>query len=137
MVFHNVFSLKVIKIGMLFVHKTFQTAIRLVKNAKASVYCTGYFLKPDQLEEFAKNGDAVPSSSNKPSSQMIADAFEQNKGIPSETEVSELAAQVVLHPDEVQMWLKHPATKCVSEQEGRRKEGSPKENGLLKRNCFE
>ena len=67
------------------------------------LYCTGYSLKSDQLEEFAKNGDAVPTSSNKPSSQIIADAFKQNKGISSETEVSELAAQVVLHPDEVQM----------------------------------
>ena len=37
MSFHNVFSLKIVKIGMLFVHKTLQTAIRLVKNAKASV----------------------------------------------------------------------------------------------------
>ena len=79
------------------------------------LYCTGYFLKPNQLEEFAKNGDAVPSSSNKSSSQIIADAFKQHKGIPSET------AQVVLHPDEVQVWLKHPATKCVSEQEEAKK----------------
>ena len=39
MSFHNVFSLKIVKvaIGMLFFHKSLQTAIRLVKNAKASV----------------------------------------------------------------------------------------------------
>ena len=70
MSFHNVFSLKIVKIGRLFVHKTLQTGMQRL------LYCTGYFLKPNQLEEFAKNGDAVPSSSNKPSSQIIADHFQ-------------------------------------------------------------
>ena len=56
--------------------------------------CKGFW------KELAKNGD-VPS--NKPPPQVIAGAFKQHKGIPSEAEASELQAQVLLHPDEVQM----------------------------------
>ena len=43
-------------------------------------FCMGHYLRPDQLEELAKNSDIVPS--NKPPSQVIADAFKQHKGIP-------------------------------------------------------
>ena len=59
--------------------------------------------KPDQLEELAKIGDVVPS--NKPPSQVIADAFKKHKEIPSEAELSDLTAKVFLHPDEVHVWL--------------------------------
>ena len=99
-------------------------------------FCTGHYLKPDQLVELAKNGDVVPS--NKHPSQVIVDAFKQHKGIPSEAaEVSELAAQILLHPDEVQMHVAEAPTKCIREQEERSKEGSPKEEkDMLKRNCF-
>ena len=67
----------------------------------------------------AKNGDVVPSS--KPPSQVIADAFKQHKGIPSEAEQSELEAQVFLHFDEVQMWLKHLQSVQENRKEGARK----------------
>ena len=83
-------------------------------------FCTGHYLKPDQLVELAKNGDVVPS--NKHPSQVIVDAFKQHKGIPSEAaKVSELAAQVLLHPDEVQMWLKHLQSASENKKEGARK----------------
>ena len=49
-------------------------------------------LSPTSWKELAKNGDVVPTCSNKAPSQVIADAFKQHKGIPSEAEVSELAA---------------------------------------------
>ena len=52
-----------------------------------------------------KIGDVVPS--NKLPSQVIADAFKQNKETPSEGELSDLTTKVFLHPDEVQVWLKH------------------------------
>ena len=81
-------------------------------------FWTGHYLKPDQLEELAKNGDVVPS--NKLPSQVIADAFKQYKGTPSEADVSELAAQV-LHPDEVQMWLNHLQSVSENRKEGARK----------------
>ena len=63
-------------------------AIRLVKNAKVS-------------------GKSWQRMAMLSSSQVIADAFKQHKGMPSKAEVSELEAQVFLHLDEVQMWLKH------------------------------
>ena len=66
----------------------------------------------------AKNGDVVPTCSNKAPSQVIADAFKQHKGIPSEAEVSELAALVL---DEVQMWLKHLQSVSENRKEGARK----------------
>ena len=98
-------------------------------------FCKVHYLKPDQLEELTKNGDVVPS--NKPSFQVIAYAFKQHKGIPSEAEVSELAAQVLPHPGRGANVVEAP-TKCVREQEGRSKEGSPKEEkGVLNMTCFE
>ena len=75
--------------------------------------CKGFW------KELAKNGDVVPS--NKPPSQAIADAFKQRKGIPCEAEVSELEAQVLLHPDEVQMWLKHLQSVSENRKEEARK----------------
>ena len=35
--------------------------------------------------------------------------------------MSELAAQVLLYPDEVQMWLKHPQSVSEKRKEGARK----------------
>ena len=52
-------------------------AIRLVKNAKASVRTIT--LSPNQVVELAKNGNVVPS--NKHPSQAIVDAFKQHKEI--------------------------------------------------------
>ena len=85
----------------------------------------GHYLKTVQLEELAKNSDVVPS--NKRPSQVIADAFKQHKGItfwgwsvliggPSSSP-SCRGANVA----------EAPTAKCVSEQKGRSKEGSPKE----------
>ena len=92
-------------------------AVRLVKNAKVSVWATTLSLT--SWKELAKSGDVVPTCSNKASSQvLIADAFKQHKGIPSEAEVSELAAQVLLHLDEVQMWLKHLQSVPENRKEG-------------------
>ena len=42
-------------------------------------FCMDHYLKSDHLEELAKNSDVV--SSNKPPSQVIADAFKEHKGI--------------------------------------------------------
>ena len=94
-------------------------AIRLVKNAKVSV--RAITLSPTSWKELAKNGDVVPTCSNKAPSQVIADAFKQHKGISPEAKVSELAAQVLLHPDEVQMWPKYLQSVSENRKEGARK----------------
>ena len=94
-------------------------AIQFVKNAKVSV--RAITLDPTSWKELAKNGDVVTTRSNKAPSQVIADAFKQHKRIPSEAEVSELAAQVLLHLDEVQMWLKHLQSVSENRKEGARK----------------
>ena len=75
--------------------------------------------KPNQLEELAKIGDVVPS--NKLPSQVIADAFKQHKEIPSEAELSDLTAKVFLHPDEVQVLLKHVQSASENRKERERK----------------
>ena len=75
--------------------------------------------KPDQLEELGKIGDVVPS--NKLPSQVIADAFKQRKEIPSEAELSDLTAKVFLHPDEVQVLLKHVQSASENRKERERK----------------
>ena len=76
-------------------------AIRLVKNAKF-------------LERVGKEWRCC-------SSQVIADAFKQHKGILSEAEASELVAQVLLLPDEVRIWLKHLQGVIENRKEGARK----------------
>ena len=75
--------------------------------------------KSNQLEELAKIGDVVPS--NKLPSQVIADAFKQHKEIPSEAELSDLTAKVFLHPDEVQVLLKHVQSASENRKERERK----------------
>ena len=51
--------------------------------------------------------------------------------------MSELVAQVLLHPDEVQMWLKHLQSVSENRKEGARKAAQKRRNACWKGNCFE
>ena len=56
---------------------------------------------------------------------IIADAFKQHKEIPSEAGLSDLTIKVFLHPDEVQVWLKH----VQSVSENRKEQGRQPKRG--------
>ena len=101
-------------------------------------FCMSHYFNPNQLEELAKNSDVVPS--NKPPSQVIADAFKQHKGIPPRLKCLNWQSKFFSILMRCKCgWSTYKVCQQTGRKEqGRSKEGSPKEEkGLLKRNCFE
>ena len=102
-------------------------------------FCTGHYLKPDQQKELAMNGDVVPS--NKPPRPGNSRCLQAAQGDTFRgLSVWIGGHQVLLHPDEVQMWLKHLQSVSENRKEGARKAAQKRRKacwkGTVLSSCF-
>jgi hypothetical protein len=82
--------------------------------------CSGHYMKPDELWEYVSKGGKM--SSAKPPSDVIQSTFQQYKGIPPRDIIEQIAEEILLPLDEVDMWFEHVKQASENRARGAKKE---------------